>query len=142
MILLHWIGDLLIHKLLLRRVCWTVIEGLTINGATLLKLLLHLVWYHLLAEADLAKLHRTMVVVLALLSDSAALMTLQLGPVLFVDLIHETVLILTLKSAAHVLHLTGLVLCARLSQLLLVLFLLAVSWRALHYLLLIFASLH
>ena len=92
----HWITDVLIHKLLLRRVSWTVIEGLAVDGAPLLKLLLHLIWHHLLAEANLAELHRTMIVVLALLSNSATLMTLQLRPILFVYLIHETVLILTL----------------------------------------------
>ena len=92
----HWITNVLIHKLLLRRVDWTVIEGLAVYGAPLFKLLLHLIRYHLLAEAYLSKLNRTMIVVLALLSNSATLMTLQLRPILFVYLIHETVLILTL----------------------------------------------
>ena len=118
----HWITDVLIHKLLLGRVHWTVIEGLAVHGAPLLELLLHLIWYHLLTEAYLSKLNRTMIVVLSFFSDSASLVTLQLRPVLFVNLIHETVLILTLKGAAHILNLTGLVFSTRLCHLLLMLF--------------------
>ena len=72
----HWITDVLIHKLLLRRVHWTVIEGLAVYGAPLFKLLLHLIWYHLLAEAYLSKLNRTMIVVLALFNDRTTLMAL------------------------------------------------------------------
>ena len=137
----HWITNVLIHKLLLRRVDWTVIEGLAVYGAPLFKLLLHLIRYHLLAEAYLSKLNRTMIVVLALFNNCTTLMTLQLRPVLFVNLIGETVLILTLKGAAHILNFTGLVFCSRLRQLLLLLLLLAVILRTLHNLLLIFATL-
>ena len=72
----HWIPDVLIHKLLLGRVHWTVIEGLAVYGAPLLELLLHLIWYHLLAEAYLSKLNRTMIVVLALFNDRTTLMAL------------------------------------------------------------------
>ena len=135
----HWITNVLIHKLLLRRVYWTVIEGLAVYGAPLLELLLHLIRYHLLAEAYLSKLNRTVIVVLSLINDCSSLMTLELRPVLFVYLIHETVLILTLKGAAHILNFTSLVFCTRLRHLLLLLLLLAVI--PLHDLLLFFATL-
>ena len=72
----HWITNVLIHKLLLRRVNWTVIEGLAVYSAPLFKLLLHLIRYHLLAEAYLSKLNRTMIVVLALFNYCTTLMTL------------------------------------------------------------------
>ena len=72
----HRIANVLIHKLLLRRVHWTVIEGLAVYGAPLFKLLLHLIRYHLLAEAYLSKLDRTMIVVLSLFNNCTTLMTL------------------------------------------------------------------
>lgn len=44
----HWV-DVRVHEVLLGWVGRTVEERLAVDGATLLELLLHLVWYHLLA---------------------------------------------------------------------------------------------
>ena len=96
----HWITDVLIHKLLLRRVHWTVIEGLAVYGAPLLELLLHLIGNHLLTEPNLAQVHGTVVVFLlapmrgvSAASSRLLAVVVVLGGVFFFNIVNEAALV-------------------------------------------------
>lgn len=59
------IHSLTIHELLLRGIRRAAKERLSIDSFALLKLLLHLIRYHLLTESNLPQLHRAVVIVFA-----------------------------------------------------------------------------
>ena len=88
--------------MLLRGVGWTVEEGLAVHSSSLLKLLFHLVRHHLLAQAHaLTHLHGAVIVVVPMSITTRALLD-----ILFVNLVDETALILTLERASHVITLS------------------------------------
>lgn len=127
--------------MLLRRVRRAVEERLAIDSAPLLKLLFHLVWHHLLAQACLlAHLHRALIVVCAwpiyvVWDHSFAKLDGSQGEALIrlrvLRSLTETVLVLALKGATRVLLCLPLVvLGARLRQLVIVILLYVTSFRS------------
>lgn len=102
-----------VHEVLLGWVWWTVEKRLAINGASLLELLFHLIWCDLLADSHLSKLYWTLVIVRVCVTTTCRLIRVAL-----LNLIDETVLVLTLQGASNVLLLSSVLFCARLGQLL------------------------